>query len=614
MKKAEAMNTFADGMVMDINPLVMPNSGLSNALNATLITFNGNENVLQNDMGNGRVETAYLPEGYVPMGTAELGGIVYVVSYNPLTDKCQIGSFPSPERNITSDEIQTPKQSITNESFQSNWGSHSSHKVIKQSIVKLKLLQDSNSDDGIYKLYPGDKYTIYATSLAGNKDCLSDCQKNDVKDGTNTFGCHPRNVTIHVISLGDDGKITYLDDSQKWNYETNEMQYYIKGINNISTDDIKKDIDDYRSLVTTAYNIFNSKVSGELALLFEVEIIDSFELTWDAEVVDINTTKYDKKATIYFNTNWSSSNSIINPRYLVLSTSKSLNEGKLEIPPECNVGCYGEYEESDVTDRINDGESDSDVKMEVGNFNYDSGDLSSYIWNYGAVPAMSYGIMPQYEVTGSINFSEIGSGKIEIIQWKYYVEDNDFYIKLGVDAYPEKNKKIFEIKLKFIPIENVSKDLIEKIIKREELPDKNYCNYVYTIDNKSSYSGYFQEQLLLGNTDSSTCLERNKLYLVDIEFKYGQDPVNSFEYRHFFKFLYTCTIFNEFYLNNENDFNNLKLSSVIGKYISIKSEVSDQLDSNVITQDYHPGIPEDTKTITYGCTWCEVNPNRLYLV
>mgnify|MGYP001461199444 FL=1 len=56
-------------------------------------------------MGNGRVETAFLPEGYVPLGTAELGGIIYVVSYNPLIDKCQIGSFPSPERNITSSEI-----------------------------------------------------------------------------------------------------------------------------------------------------------------------------------------------------------------------------------------------------------------------------------------------------------------------------------------------------------------------------------------------------------------------------------------------------------------------------------------------------------------------------
>ena len=73
---------------MDINPPVAPNDGVCNALNATLITMNGNENVLQNDMGNGRVETAFLPEGYVPLGTTELGGIIYIVSYNPFNKKC----------------------------------------------------------------------------------------------------------------------------------------------------------------------------------------------------------------------------------------------------------------------------------------------------------------------------------------------------------------------------------------------------------------------------------------------------------------------------------------------------------------------------------------------
>ena len=42
---------------------------------------------------NGRVETAYLPSGYVPVGIKEYGGIIYVASYNPLTNKGQIGSF-----------------------------------------------------------------------------------------------------------------------------------------------------------------------------------------------------------------------------------------------------------------------------------------------------------------------------------------------------------------------------------------------------------------------------------------------------------------------------------------------------------------------------------------
>nr|UWG87801.1 MAG: hypothetical protein [Bacteriophage sp.] len=63
-------------------------------------------------MGNGRVETAYLPEGYVPVGTCEFGDIIYIVSYNPIINKSQIGCFPSPERNISSDEVGGLGQSL----------------------------------------------------------------------------------------------------------------------------------------------------------------------------------------------------------------------------------------------------------------------------------------------------------------------------------------------------------------------------------------------------------------------------------------------------------------------------------------------------------------------
>jgi hypothetical protein len=73
---------------MDFNPLTTPEGSLVNCLNGTYLTFNGNELVLQNDMGNGRVETAKLPSGYIPLGTTELGGIIYIVSYNPLNNKC----------------------------------------------------------------------------------------------------------------------------------------------------------------------------------------------------------------------------------------------------------------------------------------------------------------------------------------------------------------------------------------------------------------------------------------------------------------------------------------------------------------------------------------------
>ena len=72
---------------MDFAPENTQATCLTNALNATFLTYNGNEMTLQNDMGNGRVETAFLPEGYMPVGTCEFGGIIYIVSYNPLLNK-----------------------------------------------------------------------------------------------------------------------------------------------------------------------------------------------------------------------------------------------------------------------------------------------------------------------------------------------------------------------------------------------------------------------------------------------------------------------------------------------------------------------------------------------
>jgi hypothetical protein len=49
--------------------------------------MNGNEIVLQNDMGNRRVDNAFLPEGYEPVGMKEYGGIIYIAAYNPITNR-----------------------------------------------------------------------------------------------------------------------------------------------------------------------------------------------------------------------------------------------------------------------------------------------------------------------------------------------------------------------------------------------------------------------------------------------------------------------------------------------------------------------------------------------
>ena len=206
MKRAETTNTFNNGLVMDIHPLVAPNDSMCNALNATLITFNGNENALQCDMGNGRVETAYLPEGYVPIGTTELGGVIYIVSYNPLIDKCQIGSFPSPERNITSDELGITNILLNNSDFV-----NAEHEITNL-IVKKKL-----SD---FTLNPGDKFLVSGTNLNTAKLSYYD----------NTGKLEHKYLKLSIATIDSNGRTVYLKDLIKRPYKESKYLNINSGI------------------------------------------------------------------------------------------------------------------------------------------------------------------------------------------------------------------------------------------------------------------------------------------------------------------------------------------------------------------------------------------------
>lgn len=50
--KLNQINQFNGGMIKDVEPLMVPNTVMTDCLNGTLITYNGNEFALQNDMGN----------------------------------------------------------------------------------------------------------------------------------------------------------------------------------------------------------------------------------------------------------------------------------------------------------------------------------------------------------------------------------------------------------------------------------------------------------------------------------------------------------------------------------------------------------------------------------
>lgn len=94
-------NVFLKGMTSDMHPLTTSQQEYTDALNATLITFNGNEQMMQNDMGNTRIQDSKtgnimgLREGFIPIGMKEHGGIIYIASVNNKGEG-EIGTIPSP--------------------------------------------------------------------------------------------------------------------------------------------------------------------------------------------------------------------------------------------------------------------------------------------------------------------------------------------------------------------------------------------------------------------------------------------------------------------------------------------------------------------------------------
>lgn len=107
MKKI-VQNSFGKGLNMDLNPLTTPRDVLTDCLNGTVITYNGDEFSLQTEMGNSRViingdsgtDPNALPQGFIPLGVKEFNNILYIVAHNPVTKESRVGSFPSPQRYV----------------------------------------------------------------------------------------------------------------------------------------------------------------------------------------------------------------------------------------------------------------------------------------------------------------------------------------------------------------------------------------------------------------------------------------------------------------------------------------------------------------------------------
>lgn len=275
MKKI-SVNQFNKGLNLDNNPVSVSNDSLIGALNATFITKNGNEVVLQNDMGNASVDKAQLPAGYVPLGAKEHGGIIYVASYNPLTDESQIGCFPSPQRNFAnSSECNLGFDSLYDFVGHGEPATLPNHYYINKPYEQRIITIDGT--DGIIR--PGDKFVITSTGCGDfitYKDLLkvrvliitSDNQSIDITDELT----HPR------INFGDG----------------------LEFIRDIFTNTTIEDSD---------YTIYTNRTCGQLCLKAELILPYRIELSYNAtydqntDITDlyVHFTAYDKEGNLFQN-------------------------------------------------------------------------------------------------------------------------------------------------------------------------------------------------------------------------------------------------------------------------------------------------------------------------
>lgn len=159
--RKETSNQFTDGLVSDLNPITTPNTVLTDNLNGTIITYNGNEFSLQNDQGNYELKHCRLKPNYIPVGIKEYGDILYIISYNPLDKHVEIGSYPSPlqvnevEPNNTDAELVSIIDSeIINKGLL---------KKDYSELVKKEQQVIFNGDD--FKMYPGDEYYFQTDNI-----------------------------------------------------------------------------------------------------------------------------------------------------------------------------------------------------------------------------------------------------------------------------------------------------------------------------------------------------------------------------------------------------------------------------------------------------------------
>ena len=303
----QTTNVFNKGLQTDTHPMVQGNDTLSDALNATLVTMNGNEVVLQNDMGNAKIDNAYLPPGYQPVGMKEYGGIIYVAAYNPITNKSQIGSFPSPERKISVEDKDLGNTIDLDTNFRSN--KLEGINFLNNDILLIPLTSDTS-------LHAGDKFTVYSSYIWDKKNDITNFD-NITEDKNQCYSPKNKKYTLSLGILNSQNEFVDITKSLvRWQSTepiefTNESDLVKFNTGYFIAENFTDPLEEYagndKELIAErqkmAVNSYAYKLIGPLYLKAELNHIKNFDFSIEGTKIPSENNKAEIliKATITYN-------------------------------------------------------------------------------------------------------------------------------------------------------------------------------------------------------------------------------------------------------------------------------------------------------------------------
>lgn len=499
----QATNQFTKGLITDYDPLNCPNDILTDNLNGTIITMNGSEMVLQNDMGNSKVYygkdnegndiPVKLNDGFIPVGIKEYGGIIYIASYNPKTNKSEIGSFPSPEyEKLSEDNI---KDFEISNYFENSCNSQvlielfNGKKVYPGDTIRFDINGGDFNDITKYGSLKKDKYELKILVEDASHNLIDITDQFEIDDNgvlANNF----ENVYQNKFS----GKLYFGLNRSTINRIESNLKIKFSSNNNGDKLDLIFIIDyyyncpDFNEDEEYGTNEFPQNISG----------LDSFELE-DDSYSSIRKIKQHE-------------NSKYPNNFLIVNDSDFQYE--LQFPMSMKVGddfYYPEYIESEklfkyrvsytvpVTKQSEDTviitldqTDNSTTKPDGVTYTTDGVIYGCYltfkqqsdnIFKYEITPVLnSKCVLSNLKNVGLINFNLIGTNTIELEKWQYYVTNEYTEITTKFQEYLDSDTECINRKLFILPY------LEAKALEEDSTNDRltnlqnNYSPYIININ------------------------------------------------------------------------------------------------------------------------------------